>query len=64
MPKIKGRDSLKKRFRVTPGGKVMHNKAGRRHLMAKKDSKRRRNLRKKGELGESMAYKIRRLMNG
>ena len=64
MPKVKGKDSLRKRFRVTPSGKVMHNKAGRRHLMAKKDSKRRRNLRKKGELAEPMAYKVRRLMNG
>lgn len=46
MPKMKTRKALAKRYKKTSTGKLMHWKAGRRHLMSGKSSKRRRRLRK------------------
>ena len=58
MPKVKGKDSLRKRFRVTPHGKVMHRRTGKRHLMRKKDTKRRLRLRKPNILNPPVAKKV------
>ena len=44
-PGSKTRKSVAKRFKVTGSGKVKRHKQGRRHLMASKNSKRRRHLR-------------------
>ena len=46
MPKQKTNKSVKKRFRVTGTGKLKRNKANRRHLLAGRSSKRKRQLRK------------------
>lgn len=46
MYKLKTRRSIKKRFKVTSGGKLMMRKASRSHLLEKKSSKRKANLRK------------------
>lgn len=40
----KTRKSVAKRFKITATGKVIRNKAGKRHLLAVKNSKRRRAL--------------------
>ncbi len=40
------RKSVKKRFKISAGGKVMRWRAGRRHLLEHKSGKRRRSLRK------------------
>ena len=45
MPKLKTRKSAKKRFKKTGTGKYLHFKAGRRHILTKKSSKRKRRLR-------------------
>lgn len=45
MPKIKTNKSAAKRFKVTRNGKIMRNKAYKRHLLGHKTPKRRRNLR-------------------
>jgi len=42
--KVKTRKSITKRFRVTKKGKVMRPQGGKRHLNAKKSSKRKRRL--------------------
>jgi large subunit ribosomal protein L35 len=63
MPKLKGKDSFRERFKVTPRGKVLHAKSGRRHLAASKNRKRIRQLGKPAVLGESMAYKVRKVLN-
>ncbi|MBL0848528.1 MAG: 50S ribosomal protein L35 [Candidatus Liberibacter ctenarytainae] len=39
MPKMKTKSSAKKRFKVTAGGKVMAQAAGKRHGMIKKSNK-------------------------
>ncbi len=47
MPKLKTKKAISKRFRVTKGGKIVANRASRRHMMADKTPKRRRQLRRK-----------------
>lgn len=46
MPKLKTHSSSKKRFRITGTGKVKRNKAYKSHILTKKSTKRKRNLRK------------------
>ncbi|NLC67383.1 MAG: 50S ribosomal protein L35 [Clostridiaceae bacterium] len=46
MPKIKTHSSSKKRFNLTGKGKIKRAKAYRRHILTKKTSKRKRQLRK------------------
>ncbi len=46
MPKMKTRRSAAKRFKVTGTGKLKRNKAYRRHILTKKTTKNKRNLRK------------------
>ncbi|HEX7903538.1 MAG TPA: 50S ribosomal protein L35, partial [Chitinophagaceae bacterium] len=36
MPKVKTNSSAKKRFKVTATGKIMHQKAFKRHILTKK----------------------------
>ena len=48
MPKIKTHSGAKKRFSLTKSGKVKRAKAFRNHILTKKDTKRKRNLRKGG----------------
>ncbi|MEX2602213.1 MAG: 50S ribosomal protein L35 [Balneolaceae bacterium] len=44
MPKMKSNSGAKKRFKVTGSGKIKRKKAGKRHILTKKSSKRKRNL--------------------
>ena len=44
MPKMKTRKAAAKRFKETGTGKFMHNAAGKRHILTKKSSKRKRRL--------------------
>jgi large subunit ribosomal protein L35 len=46
MPKFKGKSAAKKRFQVTASGRIKREKAYRSHILTKKTTKRRRNLRK------------------
>lgn len=46
MPKIKTHSSSKKRFNLTASGKVKRSKAYKSHILTKKSTKRKRNLRK------------------
>mgnify|MGYP000856933244 FL=1 len=45
MPKIKTNRSASKRFKVTGTGKLKRNKAYKSHILTKKSTKRKRNLR-------------------
>ena len=45
MPKIKTNRSAAKRFKVTGTGKLKRNKAYKSHILTKKSTKRKRNLR-------------------
>ncbi len=46
MPKIKTHRGAAKRFELTKSGRVKRSKAYKRHILNKKSSKRKRNLRK------------------
>lgn len=46
MPKMKTSRSAAKRFKVTGTGKLIRNKAYKRHILTKKSAKTKRNLRK------------------
>ena len=46
MPKLKTKRAAAKRFKVTGTGKLKRNKAYKSHILTKKTSKRKRNLRK------------------
>jgi len=48
MGKLKTKKALTKRVKVTKKGKVLRSKAGRRHLLSGKTTKRKRTLRRKG----------------
>ena len=45
MPKMKTKSSAKKRFRVRPGGTVKRAQAFKRHILTKKTTKNKRQLR-------------------
>jgi len=46
MPKMKTKRSAAKRFKLTKTGKIKRNKAYKSHILTKKTTKRKRNLRK------------------
>ena len=50
MPKVKTKRSAAKRFKKTGSGKIMRMKAYKSHILTKKSTKRKRNLRKSTEL--------------
>jgi len=62
MPKIKTHSSSKKRFKLTGTGKVKRNKAYKSHILTKKTSKRKRNLRKSAVTSDADAAVIKRLI--
>lgn len=50
MPKQKSRRAARKRFIVTNSGHIKHAKQNRRHILTKKETKRKRILRKSEQL--------------
>jgi large subunit ribosomal protein L35 len=63
MPKIKTHKGMKKRFKVSATGKVLHKRAGSSHLMSHKSGKQVRRLRKKSALSVAAeAQRIRTAM--
>ena len=45
MPKLKTKKAVSKRFKVTGSGQLSRNKANTQHILGKKSTKRKRNLR-------------------
>lgn len=62
MPKVKTNSSAKKRFKVTGTGKIMHQKAFKRHILTKKSKKRKRNMRLDGTVADSHLHFVKRLL--
>jgi large subunit ribosomal protein L35 len=62
MPKMKTRKSASKRFSVTGSGKVKYKKQGLRHILTKKSTKRKKNLRKPAMLSPEEEKRVKRLM--
>ncbi|WP_422482173.1 50S ribosomal protein L35 [Pleomorphochaeta sp. DL1XJH-081] len=62
MPKMKTRKAAAKRYSVTGSGKVRYKKQGLRHILTKKNTKRKRNLRHSGILSDAEAKKAKVLL--
>lgn len=62
MPKMKTKSSAAKRFKVTGTGKLMKMKAYKSHILNKKTTKRKRNLRKPIEVDSSNVKQMRKLL--
>ena len=62
MPKMKTRKSASKRYSFTGTGKIKYKKQGLRHILTKKSTKRKRNLRKSGILSAEETAKAKKLM--
>ena len=62
MPKMKTKRNAAKRFKVSGSGKLLRFKAGARHLLTRKSSKRKRRLRKGRPLTTSMSVKIKKMI--
>jgi large subunit ribosomal protein L35 len=62
MPKVKTNSSAKKRFKVTGTGKITFQKAFKRHILTKKSTKRKRGMRKDGEVHATQLHFVRRLL--
>lgn len=62
MPKIKTHSASKKRFSLTGTGKVKRSKAFKSHILTKKTTKRKRNLRKSAVAHETNAATIKMLI--
>jgi len=62
MPKIKTHTGAKKRFKVTKNGKVLRAHANKSHILTKKSTKRKRNLRKVSTADVTNVAKVKRLV--
>ena len=62
MPKMKTHSGAKKRFRLTGTGKVMRERAGGRHLLEHKSSKKMRSIANDVELSKPDAKKVKKLL--
>ena len=64
MPKMKTHSGAKKRFRRTGSGKLMREKAGKRHLLEHKSSKLTRRLSRDQVLAPADTNRINKLLAG
>jgi large subunit ribosomal protein L35 len=62
MPKLKTNRAARKRFRKTGTGKIRRSHAYKSHILTKKTTKRKRNLRKSGLVHAANARRIKRLL--
>ncbi len=62
MPKMKTKAGAKKRIKVTGTGKLMRMKAFKSHILTKKSTKRKRNLRKATEVDATSMNSMRKIM--
>jgi large subunit ribosomal protein L35 len=62
MPKMKTKSGAKKRFRVRPGGTVKRGQAFKRHILTKKTTKTKRQLRGSVEIHATNMDSVRAMM--
>ncbi|MFC9625892.1 50S ribosomal protein L35 [Streptomyces sp. NPDC056930] len=62
MPKNKTHSGASKRFKITGSGKVLRERAGKRHLLEHKSSKKTRSLTGTVELAPGDAKKVKKLL--
>jgi large subunit ribosomal protein L35 len=64
MPKAKTHSGTSKRFRLTGTGKVVRQKANRRHLLEHKSSRRTRRLEGRTVVAPNDVKRVKKLLNG
>lgn len=64
MPKAKTHSGASKRFRRTGTGKIVREKAGRRHLLEHKSTKRTRRLDGRTVVSANDTQRVKKLLNG
>jgi large subunit ribosomal protein L35 len=62
MPKMKTKKAAAKRYKLTGSGKVRYKKQGLRHILTKKNAKRKRRLRLPAILSSVETKRVRQLM--
>jgi large subunit ribosomal protein L35 len=62
MPKVKTQSRAKKTFKVSGTGKILFQKAGRKHLLSKKSKKRKRHLNHTGQVNPANQDFVKRLL--
>ena len=62
MPKMKTSRAAAKRFKVTGTGKLKRNKASKRHILTKKTTKTKRNLRKATMTDETNVKNMKKIL--
>ena len=62
MPKMKTHRGAAKRFKKTGTGKFKHQKQGKRHILTKMSSKRKRHLREEGEVTSADRRRIKQMV--
>ncbi len=62
MPKMKTNRGAAKRFKTSGSGKIVRNKAFSSHILTKKSTKRKRNLRKSAVLDSANLKGVRRMI--
>lgn len=62
MPKMKSKRGAAKRFKTTGTGKIVRNKAFASHILTKKSTKRKRNLRKSALVDATNRKQLQRLL--
>lgn len=62
MPKMKTHSGAKKRYRITGTGKIMHERAGKRHLLERKSSRQTRRLTNDATANSRNAFSAKRLL--
>lgn len=63
MPKLKTNSSAKKRFKLTGTGKIKRKHAFKNHILTKKETKQKRNLRYMSVVSKPDENNIKRLLN-
>jgi large subunit ribosomal protein L35 len=62
MPKMKSNRGAAKRFRVTASGKIKRHSSHHGHILTKKSSKRKRNLRKESLVSEADSARVKKMI--
>ena len=62
MPKMKSHSGAKKTFKVTGSGKIMHERAGKRHLLERKSSRVTRRLDQESVAKAPVAFAAKRML--
>jgi large subunit ribosomal protein L35 len=62
MPKMKTHSGAKKTFRVTGSGKIMHERAGKRHLLERKSTRQTRRLTNDATAKPTTAFTAKRML--